>query len=75
MFNIISKQSPKYFKCSNCKVFISMSPLITKPKCSHCNQFLKEISEEEYKQKLLMAKKNKGRKKKKTTAKYEKCVK
>ena len=50
-------QPKKYVKCSNCKVFDSISPLIPEPRCDICHQRLKEISEEEYKQKLYNARK------------------
>ena len=41
----------KYVKCSNCKLFDSIYSN-TIPNCDICHQPLKEISEEEYKQKL-----------------------
>ena len=42
----------KYVKCSNCKIFDSIDALINEAKCPYCHQPFKEISEEEYKQKL-----------------------
>ena len=57
-------QPKKYVKCSNCKVFDSISPLISNPVCYLCKQPLKEISEEEYKQKLSVARKLKEERRK-----------
>ena len=50
----------KYVKCSTCKIFdqILVSPLLQNVKCQKCNQPLKEISLEEYNQKLEIAKKH-----------------
>ena len=64
MMNITNKNKPKYVKCSYCKVFDSISPL-TPAKCKICHQPLKEISEEEYKEKLIMARKIKEERRKK----------
>ena len=55
IINQPQNQPKKYVKCSNCKVFDSISPLISNPVCYLCKQPLKEISEEEYKQKLSVA--------------------
>ena len=58
MFNIVIGGGPrKYVKCSNCKVFDAINALYQNPKCDRCHQPLKEISEEEYKQKLENLKK------------------
>lgn len=55
----------KYFKCSNCKIFDSslIKPSIERFKCHYCRNYLKEISESEYKQlkQKLKEKKNKER--------------
>ena len=64
MMNITNKNKPKYVKCSYCKVFDSISPLIP-AKCKICHQPLKEISEEEYKEKLIKAKKIREERRKK----------
>ena len=58
MMKIVIKKPSKYVKCSNCKVFDSINPLIQNPICDRCHQPLKEISEEEYKQKLYMLRLN-----------------
>ena len=54
MFNFFigNSHKHKYVKCSNCKIIDSISPLYSHPICHYCNQPLKEISEEEYKQKI-----------------------
>ena len=57
--NFIFNAPKKYVKCSNCKIFDSISPLIPTPLCDRCHQPLKEISEDEYKQKLYMVRKYK----------------
>ena len=57
MINLVIKRPQKYVKCSACKRFDSISPLITTALCDKCHQPLKEISEEEYKQKLYMVQK------------------
>ena len=66
MLNFMIGGGPrKYVKCSNCKVFDAISQLYTNPKCDRCHQPLKEISEEEYKQKLANLRKYKEERKKK----------
>ena len=59
MFNILIGKSHKhkYVKCSNCKIIDSISPLYSHPICQSCHRPLKEISEEEYKQKIANLKK------------------
>ena len=66
MFNILIGKSHKhkYVKCSNCKIIDSISPLYSHPICQLCHQPLKEISEEEYKQKIAYAKKIKEERRK-----------
>ena len=60
-----SGTKPKYVKCSNCKVFDSINPIYKESKCAYCHQPLKEISEEEYKQKCESFKKLKEERKRK----------
>ena len=56
----------KYIKCSTCKLFdeVLISPLLQNLKCQICKQPLKEISLEEYNQKMEMVKKRREEKKK-----------
>ena len=56
----------KYVKCSHCKIFdqILISPLLQNLKCQMCKQPLKEISLEEYNEKMEMVKKRREDKKK-----------
>ena len=61
---ILITKPHKYVKCSTCKLFDSINPLIQNPICDGCHQPLKEISEEEFKQKLYMVKKRREEKRK-----------
>ena len=64
MMKILITKPHKYVKCSTCKLFDSINPLIQNPICDGCHQPLKEISEEEFKQKLYMVKKRREEKRK-----------
>ena len=52
----IIRKPEKYVKCSNCRTFDLISPSIINPICGNCHQPLTQISEGEYKQKLLLTK-------------------
>ena len=64
MMKILITKPHKYVKCSTCKLFDSINPLIQNPICDGCHQPLKEISEEEFKQKLYMVKKRREERRK-----------
>ena len=64
MMKILITKPHKYVKCSTCKLFDSINPLNQNPICDKCHQPLKEISEEEFKQKLYMVKKRREEKRK-----------
>ena len=55
----------KYVKCSDCKLFDSISPLYSNPTCPSCHKPLREITEAEYKLKIAEIKRRKEEKKKK----------
>ena len=67
MFKIVIGNSHrhKYVKCSDCKLFDSISPLYSNPTCPSCHKPLREISEAEYKLKIAEIKRRKEEKKKK----------
>ena len=67
MFKIVIGNSHrhKYVKCSDCKLFDSISPLYSNPTCPSCHKPLREISEAEYKFKIAEIKRRKEEKKKK----------
>ena len=60
----------KYVKCSNCKLFDSIYSN-TIPNCDICHQPLKEISEEEYKQKLENMRRYKEERRKRRENNYQ----
>ena len=67
MFKIVIGNSHrhKYVKCSDCKLFDSISPLYSNPTCPSCHKPLREITEAEYKLKIAEIKRRKEEKKKK----------
>ena len=67
----IIKKQEKYVKCTHCKLFDSISSSIISPICDRCHQPLKEISEEEYNQKQLLARKYNKKRNKENTIKID----